>query len=147
VKNIAVLPLFERLIDDDLLEKRDEQYDSNISLDRLKESILNSLTLLLNTRIDACWKNCSDQYDEPFPFAFGVNLTAPKAAETVFEIQDLEKSVLQTISRFEPRLKNVRVEIEPNLRDASKATVHINADVEIHDMKTRMTFPILMEAL
>ncbi len=145
MRKVATLPLFDRLTDDNPFENRDTSFGTNLSVEQLKESIVRDLTLLLNTRFSPLLKKYADEYGFYLPFAYGANLTAPKYAETVFELQNIEKSIVTAISQFEPRLKNIRVTIEPNPQDTSKAIANITADIKISDVRTTLTFPILMD--
>ena len=79
------------------------------------------------------------------PFSYGINSTASSSAETVFEIQDLENRIKQVISTFEPRLKNVQVQILTMGVTPEKADVQIDADVAAGSLRVPLSFSIVME--
>lgn len=143
MKKVSVLPLFDRLID----ENPDASFEVSarrfISFDELKESITKDLTLLLNTKISPFWVDYSKTMK--IPFSYGINSTAPSSAETVFEIQDLENRIKQVISTFEPRLKNVQVQILTMGVTPGKADVQIDADVVADNLRVPLSFSIVME--
>lgn len=143
MKKVSVLPLFDRLID----ENPDASFEVSarrfISFDELKESITKDLTLLLNTKISPFWVDYSKTMK--IPFSYGINSTAPSSAETVFEIQDLENRIKQVISTFEPRLKNVQVQILTMGVTPEKADVQIDADVAAGSLRVPLSFSIVME--
>ena len=143
MNKVAVLPLFDKLIDLNPEEKEEKSFDKNISLEDLQASIHQDLTFLLNTRFAPLWSEYSTSY--VFPYAYGANLTAPAMAETVFEIQDLERKISAAIQQFEPRLKNTKVYIVNTGVDPSKVFVNIDADIFVDGKRTPLTFPVLMD--
>lgn len=142
MKNSAILPIFDKLTIEESGEKNDN-FNDKISLELLKKSIQKDLTYLLNTRFFPLW---NEYYQKIyFPYTYGANLTGAVTAETVFEIQQLENKILNAITQFEPRLKNVRVHITNNLTDPSKIFIAIEANIFIENKKIPLTFPILMD--
>lgn len=143
MKKIAALPIFDRLVDDNLDEKFELEAKRFITFEELKESISADLTRLLNTKISEFWVEYSKSM--MIPFSYGINATAPSMSETVFEIQDLESRISQIIKEYEPRLKNVRVEIVSYGVDPGRAGVQIDAEVADGDKRIPLSFPIVME--
>ncbi|MBQ3564985.1 MAG: type VI secretion system baseplate subunit TssE [Alphaproteobacteria bacterium] len=144
MKHIGVTPLFDRLIDDDV-ESMSEKIDKkHVSLEGLKESIREDLTRLLNTKISPFWVEYTKHM--AMPFSYGINLTAPSAAETVFEIQNLENLINQVIAKYEPRIQNARAHLIPTESNLSKAYIQIDADLIVGEKRTSLTFPIFVEA-
>lgn len=143
MKKVSVLPLFDRLVDENPDASSEVSARRFISFDELKESITKDLTLLLNTKISPFWVEYSKTMK--IPFSYGINSTAPSSAETVFEIQDLENRIKQVISNFEPRLKNVQVQILTMGVTPGKADVQIDADVAAGNLRVPLSFSIVME--
>ncbi len=143
MKKVSVLPLFDRLVDENPDASSEVEARRFISFDELKESITKDLTLLLNTKISPFWVEYSKTMK--IPFSYGINSTAPSSAETVFEIQDLENRIKQVISNFEPRLKNVQVQILTMGVTPGKADVQIDADVAAGNLRVPLSFSIVME--
>lgn len=143
MKKIAALPIFDRLVDENIEESFEMEAKRYISLEELKESIAEDLSRLLNTRISPFWVDYSKKM--MIPFSYGINSTAPSYAETVFEIQDLEGRIRRVISEFEPRLANVQVHVLSLGADPGKACVQIDADFSDGDKRIPLSFPIVME--
>ena len=143
MKKVSVLPLFDRLVDEDVDASSEIEARRFISLDELKESIAKDLTLLLNTKISPFWVEYSKTMK--IPFSYGINSTAPSSAETVFEIQDLESRIKHIISEFESRLKNIQVQILTMGVTPGKADVQIDADVASGNLRVPLSFSIVME--
>jgi len=143
MKKVSVLPLFDRLVDEDVDASSEIEARRFISLDELKESITKDLTFLLNTKISPFWVEYSKTMK--IPFSYGINSTAPSSAETVFEIQDLEERIRQTIADFEPRLKNVQIQILTMGVTPGNADVLIDADVIAGNLRVPLSFSIVME--
>ncbi len=143
MKKVSVLPLFDRLVDEDVDASFEVEARRFISFDELKESIIKDLTLLLNTKISPFWVEYSKTMK--IPFSYGINSTAPSSAENVFEIQDLESRISRVIADFEPRLKNVQVQILTMGVTPGKADVQIDANVAAGNLRVPLSFSIVME--
>ncbi|MBO4405829.1 MAG: type VI secretion system baseplate subunit TssE [Alphaproteobacteria bacterium] len=143
MKKIAVLPIFDRLVDEKIEESFESEAKRYISLEELKLSISEDLTRLLNTKVSPFWVDYAKTM--MIPFSYGINSTAPSSAETVFEIQDLESRVRHVIAEFEPRLTNVQVHILSLGVDPGKACLQIDAAVADGDKRIPLSFPIVME--
>ena len=143
MRKVAVLPIFDRLVDDNPEESFEIEAKHYISIDDLHESISKDLTLLLNTKISPFWVDFSKTMK--IPFSYGVTCTAPSSAETVFEIQDLESRVKRVISEFESRLTNVQVHVVSYGVDPGKAYLQIDADVIEGNKRVPLSFPIVMD--
>ena len=143
MKKVSALPIFDRLIDENIEEPFEIEAKHYITLDELQKSISQDLTRLLNTRISSFWIDYSKTM--MIPFSYGINATAPSNAETVFEIKDLESRIRRVISEFEPRLANVQVHIISYGIDPGKAYVQIDANVTDGDKRIPLSFPIVME--
>lgn len=143
MKKIAVLPIFDRLVDEKIEDSFESEVKRYISLEELKLSISEDLTRLLNTKISPFWVDYAKTM--MIPFSYGINSTAPSSAETVFEIQDLESRIRHVIAEFEPRLTNVQVHILSLGVDPGKACLQIDATVADEDKRIPLSFPIVME--
>ncbi|MDR2781031.1 MAG: type VI secretion system baseplate subunit TssE [Holosporaceae bacterium] len=144
MEGAAIIPLFERLIDDN----QDELFEKNtkrISTFReFQESILRDLSRLLNTRVSVSWKNYPSKIT--IPYSYGVNVTAPMSVENVFEIRELESRIDDVIRKFEPRLINAKSQVVGVGSGPSGVFVNIEAIVNIENRKTPLSFPIVIDA-
>ena len=143
MKKVSVLPLFDRLVNEDMDAPSEVEARRFISFDELKESITKDLSLLLNTKISPFWLEYSKTMK--IPFSYGINSTAPSSAETVFDIQDLENRIKRVIIDFEPRLMNVQVQVLALGATPGKADVQIDADVFASNKRVPLSFSIVME--
>jgi len=143
LRKVAVLPIFDRLVDENPKESFEMMVKHYVSIEELHESISNDLTRLLNTKISSFWVDFSKTMK--IPFSYGVNSTAPSSAETIFEIQDLESRVRRVIAEFESRLTNVQVQVISFGVDPGKAYLQIDADVVEGNKRVPLSFPIVME--
>lgn len=143
MKNAGTLPIFDRLVDENIEESFEKVEKKYVSSDELKESIKKDLSLLLNTRVSPFWYSYAQ--GASMPYLYGANITAPNFAETVFEIQTLENRIKQVIERFEPRLKNIQVHFVSLGANPGSAFIQIDADVLINKQRTPLTFPIVVD--
>jgi type VI secretion system protein ImpF len=143
MENVATVPLFERLIDDNP-DEQFEKYPKRFSnFQELQDSIARDLSFLLNTRVSLFWKNCCEK--TTIPYCYGVNVTAPTSAENVFEIRELESRVNDVVRQFEPRLGNVKSQVVGVGTDPGCVFVSIDATVNIENRKTPLSFPVAID--
>lgn len=137
--------LFEKLTDEDLdidFEKVPKKF---ASLAELRDSIMENLELLLNTRVSLHWRDYveDDAINDTFPFAYGINATGAIYADNVFEMQELETRIAGVIRRFEPRLHDISVQMEVK-ENPKSVFANIDANVIVDDQKIALFFPVAM---
>lgn len=142
-RHAGTLPIFDRLVDEDIEHLSEPVIKRYVSENELKESLQRDLTLLLNTRVSPFWKESTEK--NSMPFSYGANVTAPRFAETVFEIQALEQEVIKALNQFEPRLQNIQVKAVTTESIAGKALIYIDAYLCIENRRTPMSFPIAVD--
>ncbi|MDR1362363.1 MAG: type VI secretion system baseplate subunit TssE [Holosporaceae bacterium] len=146
-KAATIKPLFERLVDEDTevpFEKMPRRFSSTAEI---QESIRQDLSRLLNTRVSVFWKEYCDKNRSPLPFAYGVNVTdCSMSAESVFELQELEKRIDNIIALFEPRILNAKSSIVRPGDDHTSLYINIDATVMIENRRTFLSFPVVMDA-
>ncbi|MDR1333611.1 MAG: type VI secretion system baseplate subunit TssE [Holosporaceae bacterium] len=143
MENVATVPLFERLIDDNPEEPFEKHPKRFLTFRELQESILRDLSCLLNTRASLFWKDCAG--NAAIPYSYGVNVTAPTSAENVFEIQTLESRIDGVVRLFESRLTNAKSNVMGSGRDPSNVFVNIEATMNIEHRKMPLSFPIVID--
>jgi len=141
MSNVAFVPLFERLIDEDLDEVFEATPKRFSTPEELRSSIQKDLENLLNTRSASLWK----KFDSSALYSYGVNITAPASAPNVFEIQKLESEIDDAIKQFEPRLIDAKSRLVCIEDDPSKVRVSIDAMVMLENRKTPLSFPIVID--
>ena len=137
--------LFEKLTDEDLdidFEKVPKKF---ASLAELRDSIMENLELLLNTRVSLHWRDYveDDAINDTFPFAYGINATGAIYTDNVFEMQELEARIAGVIRRFEPRLHDISVQMEVK-ENPKSVFANIDANVIVDDQKIALFFPVAM---
>ena len=137
--------LFEKLTDEDLdidFEKVPKKF---ASLAELRDSIMENLELLLNTRVSLHWRDYveDDAINDTFPFAYGINATDAIYTDNVFEMQELEARIAGVIRRFEPRLHDISVQMEVK-ENPKSVFANIDANVIVDDQKIALFFPVAM---
>ncbi|MDR2766145.1 MAG: type VI secretion system baseplate subunit TssE [Holosporaceae bacterium] len=139
-----LIPLFEKLTDEDP-EASFERIPKRVStVDELKQIIGEDLSRLLNTRVPSLWRNVCEITT---PFSYGVNVTAPTSAESVFEIQELEARINYVIRQFEPRLLNAQAHVASSGGDPSILFVNIEALMKMEDLRIPLSFPVVIGTL
>ncbi|MDR3151551.1 MAG: type VI secretion system baseplate subunit TssE [Holosporaceae bacterium] len=143
----AITPLFERLVDEDTeipFEKTPKRFSSKAEF---QESIMKDLSRLLNTRVSTFWKDYGDKSSATLPFAYGVNVTdCSISAESVFELQELQKRIDNVIALFEPRILNAKSTVTNISNDHTSLCITINASIMLENQRTFLSFPIIVEA-
>lgn len=100
---------------------------------RLIDSIVRHLERILNTRRGSV--GVADDYGIP-------DLTDFRSGFPD-SVRDLEMTIRDTIEKFEPRLKSVRVKFVPQDEDMLKVTFQIVAQLALEDEKT----PVMLESM
>ncbi|MDR2157828.1 MAG: type VI secretion system baseplate subunit TssE [Holosporaceae bacterium] len=137
----AIIPLFEKLIDENSEEPFEKNPKRFHTLKESQNSILQDLSRLLNTRVASFIKD----YPDKIPYSYGINVTAPTSAESVFEIQELESRINGVIKQFEPRLINANAKVTGVGNDSSVVFVNIDATAIIENRKIPLSFPIVVD--
>jgi type VI secretion system lysozyme-like protein len=138
--NVAITPLFEKLIDEDIEEQFEKNPKRFSTFDQFQESIAEDLSRLLNSRVSITWKNNPIKT----PYAYGVNVVAPGSAENVFEIQELQSRIDGAIKQFEPRLINARSTVTGAGSVPGSVFANIDAEVNLENRKAPLSFPIVI---
>ncbi|MDR2267867.1 MAG: type VI secretion system baseplate subunit TssE [Holosporaceae bacterium] len=142
----SITPLFERLIDEDVeipFEKTPKRFSSQAEI---QESIMKDLSNLLNTRVSTFWKDYGDKSGAILPFAYGVNVTdCSISAESVFELQELQKRIDNVIALFEPRILNAKSNITSISEDRTSLCITIDASIMVENQRRFLSFPIVVE--
>jgi type VI secretion system protein ImpF len=146
----APAPLFDRLCDFDLQSAVENPNFQTLDFDQLKESILDELILILNTRHSAKRRVEKDQAglsDYILPQFFGLSDFSWFNTNSELGQSQMAQEIEETIAHFEPRLKNIHVAIT----DIDKRTLALHAvisgDVTLNQQKERMSMPIILEGL
>jgi type VI secretion system lysozyme-like protein len=141
--NAAMASLFEKLIDENLDEPFEKNPKRFLTFNELQNSILNDLSRLLNTKVSNIWKNSAAKVT--IPYSYGINITAPTSAESIFEIQALESRIDAVIRQFEPRLIDAKSHFVGIGKDPSSIFVNIDAMILRENRRTPLSFPVVVD--
>lgn len=131
------MPLFSRLIDDDIDVSFEQIPKRYVSVEEWQQLIAQDLSRLLNTRVANLWKQ------KHTPYSYGANLVCPITADNEFEIQALESYIDHVISAFEPRLKNPKSRVIK--QEYGHIYITIDAVVIYSERKIMLSFPVVVE--
>jgi type VI secretion system lysozyme-like protein len=138
------MPLFEKLIDEDVdipFEKSPKKF---FSFKELQHSIREDLSRLLNSRVSPCWRSyCNDNIVTPF--SYGINLTGSTFVESVFEVQELETNINNVVKQFEPRLMDAKSRFVNGSADPATAFVMIDASMLVEGRVVQLSFPVTLD--
>lgn len=118
--------LFDRLFDFEPGEAADSASAVALTLDDLRHSVTRELLRLLTTR-------CPVERRTPegaTVLNYGIPDVSAVAPSSIKERRRLEKSILQAVLDFEPRLKSPRVELVPGAA-GGRLTVVIEGDLSL----------------
>jgi type VI secretion system lysozyme-like protein len=138
----TVRPLFEKLLDEELEIQFEKNPKNSSSLSELQDSIINDMSLLLNTRVPIFFKNLANRCA---PLSYGINLTDAIYAENVFEIKKMESKIKKITEQFEPRLTDVKVSVQKTGVDPSFLFINIDGIVVFENRRTQLSFPLVIK--
>ena len=136
--------LFDRLIDDDLNSSFETNQSGFLSVDEVKDSIATEVSRLLNTRTGE--KLDSLLGDDPPPFGvpsiYGLKDFGSYDATNTQDWAMISNLITDSITYFEPRLKNVRVEIVNFEDQTQKLNIQIFGKLHLKKIEGEVTFPV-----
>ncbi|MDR3155502.1 MAG: GPW/gp25 family protein [Holosporaceae bacterium] len=140
------IALFRKLIDEDTSITFEKNPKRLCTTSELQESIVEDLSMLLNTRVASFWKECTDRNKEcTVPFAYGTNVTDTVFSENAFDMKEVELCIDDAIRRFEPRLIDAKSSIVSYSQDFSTVFINIDAVMITENHKTQLSFPVVLE--
>lgn len=127
----ALLPLLDRLIDDNPSELQDAPMSTSEALEALRRSVRRDLEALLNAR--RRWRSWSPSLRELQSSAVGYGMPdlSSGAMADPKRREEFRAEVENTIRRFEPRLARVRVSLVGELSPLD-ATLRLRIDGLLH---------------
>lgn len=138
--------LFHRLVD----EAPHETYESGdyalLDKEGVKESIDVELHRLLNTRSSFRVREVDADDEEDFGiFGYGIADFSKHDATNQQEWHGIAENIKKAIDRYEPRLKNVQVEVVKFDEKKQKLHVFIKGFLNVKKMEGEATFDIALE--
>jgi type VI secretion system protein ImpF len=117
-----------------------------LSLEQLKDSVARDLEALLNTRVIL-----SEAYETSFPLAsrslagFGLSDFAGLSLANVHDRRRICASIAAAIAAHEPRLRDVRVELELHRKTVNALYFSINAVLFVRPAQEPVAFDALLQ--
>ena len=146
VEKGAPMPLFDRLIDETPHIRNELVAKNFLREEELQHSIGRELSNILDTRIgsDVDWPEDSDHDAVFLPEQFGLRDYAGLFAQSDSGKREIASHVRAAILRFEPRLKNPRVQITEALAEKFDVTISITGDILIDNVRKKVQFPMIL---
>jgi type VI secretion system protein ImpF len=124
-------------------EPIDGEPDRSRQLDRLRDQVKRDLEYLLNSRrAGADFPPERDHLNRSL-LTFGLPDFADKSLGVLLG-DELKQAVATAIRRFEPRLTDVRIEIDEDWKDTHAVRFHITALLNVEPEREPVTFDTLM---
>ncbi len=142
-------PLFDRLIDDNPTEKTDSSYKMILNPQELIDSIQVEVSRILNTRLTAKNKDYEELTQDPLnfglPFLFGFQDFQSFDGTNSSQWRRIALTCQQAISKFEPRLSNVKVKVHGFNKLTQSLEAHITGYVLLEKLREIVQFPVTLD--
>ena len=133
----ARTPLFERLTDLDRLQRQEPNPQRVLDSDELKRSVRDEVSRLLNTRCPVREDRNGAVIDYGLPDFSWMSA----ASET--DRQQLAATISRKVAKFEPRLREVRVTLEPDQADPRSVIGILEGVLLVESIREPVLFPLL----
>lgn len=132
--------ILDRLIDDDPRTPGDSVSYRLLNMAQIKAAVIRDLENLLNTRrqiIDPP-AECSALRDSLY--SYGLKDFTAENPNSIAILQQLRQDIEQSVARFEPRLRNVRVHLENKNKGDRKLRFRITGLLVVEPISEPVTF-------
>ncbi|MBR1734157.1 MAG: type VI secretion system baseplate subunit TssE [Alphaproteobacteria bacterium] len=146
MQNVFVMPLFEKLTDENTEIPFEKAPKTLLSLEELQNSIIEDVTRLLNTRISAFWRNFEQKNQMNTPFSYGVDISAALSTENTTEMRELEARIEKALKTFEPRLIDPKVYVKAIGNNPGSLFINIDASIIMENRRISMSFPVILSS-
>jgi type VI secretion system protein ImpF len=135
----AQASILDRLLDDDP-RVASEPVQDRLSVRQIKDAVIRDLENLLNTRRQILVPAPEYREVNNSLYLYGLEDFTLKNPESPMVKQKLRRIIERTISRFEPRLKNVTVQIEAPSQNARDLRFRITAILVVEPITEPVIF-------
>jgi type VI secretion system lysozyme-like protein len=139
----ARAPLFDRLVDLDPLSKTEAEPLRVLDRDDLLASVRREVGRLLNTRCTLTLEEMQGRertvLEYGLPDFSHLHTRDPRAHEALAE------RIRETVAAYEPRLRQVRIAVEPLRNSQRELLVRVDALLVIGDVTEAVSFPVAIE--
>jgi len=136
----AKSPLFDRLQDEGIQVRQPVSASRSLNLSALRESVRKDLSALLNTRCNL--PETIRVLAEGTVVAYGVINMVPMSPSSEIAQTELAALLTDAISRYEPRLRNVKVFIQRDRRDPLVLLGAVQAQLIFGHVMEPVYFPL-----
>lgn len=132
--------LFERLVDNEPASPSEGKAVRVLDLPALRQSVRRELTRLLNTRSP---RPEAFENGEPLTvLEYGIPDFSHRSAASADDRRRFAETLSRAIAAFEPRLRQVKVTLEPSPADPTRLTGFVDAILEVGTVKEPISFPL-----
>jgi type VI secretion system protein ImpF len=136
--------LFERLVDDNPHTPGEAQPFRSYGVGALRASVQRELMSLLNTRCPRPGGPLHGDGLDRTILDYGVPDLSPFGPANPTDMGRLAQILEQAIALYEPRLRQVRVEIQPAKNSQSSAVGSISANLVVGSVNEPVSFPLVL---
>jgi type VI secretion system lysozyme-like protein len=134
--------LFERLVDRDPRTPREPRPFRTLTIPEVRASVRRDVERLLNTRCTASAEALAGRERTVLDYGLpDFSALSPQRAE---DRQRLAAQITQAIMAFEPRLRQVRVTVEPPTTTQRRLLAHIEAVLVLEAVTEPLAFPVAL---
>ncbi|USO01759.1 MAG: type VI secretion system baseplate subunit TssE [Alphaproteobacteria bacterium] len=141
----APVPLFDRLVDNNPRSDEEPTPLRRYNRDQLKESMHHEIEMLLNTRPGHLRLQELDEPDESVAgttLFYGAHYFGDHDVTSTEGKANIKHLLAQTIARFEPRLEDIKVEINAFDRVKQRLSVIIDGTLVSGNIREQWSFPV-----
>jgi len=139
----AKVPLFERLFDDGITVRQPRPSTRALDLSALCESVRDDVSRLLNTRTSL--RGVYAELAKGTVIDYGIPNLSPLSANDEINRTEFAKSLESIIETYEPRLRNVKVSLQPDKGDPRIVTGVVYANLVFGNIMEPVYFPLTVE--
>ena len=138
--------LLDRLMDDAPAQGTEPDWAAGYHMGRLKQSLARDLEVLLNTRKLADWETdgyplCTDSM-----LSFGIMDLTSVTVHDSRSLRGLQDHLRKTVERFEPRLGNVKISLEPGKEGSRSVRFRVDAVLRLQPGRPPISFAATLQA-
>ena len=143
----AQASLLDRLIDDDPGNSRESVQYRLLDVRQVKAFVVRDLENLLNSRRSITVLPAQFRELENSVATYGLKDFTAKNTDSQKLRQDIRKDVERSIARFEPRLKNVKVDLETGSKKERNLSFRISAILVVDPIREPVAFDTYFDSI
>lgn len=143
----AQASLLDRLIDEDPKSPGESAQYRLLDVRQVKGHVVRDLENLLNSRRDITNLPAEFRELDNSVATYGLKDFTAENTDSQKVRQTIRKDVEQTIARFEPRLQNVKVELETGSKKERNLSFHISALLVVDPIREPVAFDTFFDSI